>query len=159
MSRSMLRGPRVTAGILVLLCLALGARVWAVDATPPMPTPQLQQRYLGLTHELRCMQCQDESLADSEVNLAGQMRAEVHDLLLQGLTDQQVRDYLVSRYGEFILFRPPMNWRNAWLWGAPALLMIIGLIVGWRVIVSRRSQVDEDPDDPSDDLTNETWRA
>ena len=48
---------------------------WAVDATPPMPTPQLQQRYLALTHELRCMQCQDESLADSQVSLAGQMRA------------------------------------------------------------------------------------
>jgi cytochrome c-type biogenesis protein CcmH len=105
------------------------------------------------------MQCQDESLADSQVDLAGQMRLQVHDLVLQGMTDQQVRDYLVSRYGEFILFRPPMNWRNAWLWAAPAVLMLLGLAAGWRIIVARRALVDQDPDDPSDDLTGGSWQS
>ena len=142
-----------------LLGLLWIGSAWAVDATPPMPTPQLQQRYLALTHELRCMQCQDESLADSQVSLAGQMRAQVHDLLLQGMSDQQVRDYLVARYGEFILFRPPMSWRNAWLWGAPLVLMLVGLLVGWRIVAARRRLVDQDPDDPRDDMLDEHWQA
>ena len=150
---------RALASAALLIGLLWVGRALAVDATPPLPTPQLQQRYLALTHELRCMQCQDESLADSEVDLAGQMRGEVHDLLLRGMTDQQVKDYLVSRYGEFILFKPPMNWRNAWLWGAPVLLMLVGLLVGWRIVVGRRRLVDEDPDEPLDDTVDEHWQS
>ena len=134
-------------------------QAWAVDVTPPLPTPQLQQRYLALTHELRCVQCQDESLADSEVDLAGQMRLEVHDLLLKGMTDQQVKDYLVSRYGEFILFKPRFDWRNAWLWGAPAFLMLVGLLAGWRIIAGRRRLVDQDPEEPLDDTLDEHWTS
>jgi len=155
---AMLRA-RLLAGVALLSGSLWAATALAVDATPPMPTPQLQQRYVALTHELRCMQCQDESLADSQVDLAGQMRYEVHDLLLQGMSDQQVRDYLVSRYGEFILFRPPMNWRNAWLWAAPGVLMLVGLVVGWRIVAGRRHLVDQDPDDPSDDTLDEHWQS
>lgn len=150
---------RALTGVALLIGLLWLGEALAVDATPPLPTPQLQQRYLALTHELRCMQCQDESLADSEVDLAGQMRAEVHDLLLRGMSDQQVKDYLVSRYGEFILFKPPMNWRNAWLWGAPTGLMLIGLVAGWRIIAGRRRLVDEDPDEPLDDTVDEHWQS
>jgi cytochrome c-type biogenesis protein CcmH len=149
----------LTAWLSIVVMLIAAAPARAVDATPPLPTPQLQQRYLALTHELRCMQCQDESLADSEVNLAGQMRGEVHDLLLQGLSDQQVRDYLVSRYGEFILFKPPMNWRNAWLWVAPTVLMLVGLGVGAGIIAQRRKLVAQDGDEPSDDTLDEHWQA
>ena len=151
--------PRAITSAALLVALVWAVQALAVDATPPMPTPQLQSRYLALTHELRCMQCQDESLADSQVNLAGQMRAEVHDLLLQGMSDQQVRDYLVSRYGEFILFKPPMNWRNAWLWGAPAVLMLIGFVAGARIIAGRRRLVDQDPDNPIDDTLGEHWHS
>jgi cytochrome c-type biogenesis protein CcmH len=147
---------RAVLGML-LAAILLGAALRpasAVDTTPPLPTTQLQQRYLALTHEFRCMQCQDESLADSQVNLAADMRVQVHDLLLQGRSDQQVRDYMVSRYGEFILFKPPFNWRNAWLWSAPTVLMLIGALVAWRVVGARTRLVDEDdselPDEDDD---------
>lgn len=133
---------------LLLLAALLSIRpALAVDSTPPLPTPQLQQRYLALTHELRCMQCQNEALADSAVPLAGEVRLEVHDLLLQGLTDQQIRDHMVARYGEFILFRPPMSWRNAWLWGAPPALMLIGAVVAWRILRARRALAEADHDE------------
>ncbi len=139
---------RAVAALLVLLLGMLASlhRALAVDSTPPLPNPVLQQRYLALTHELRCMQCQNEALADSTVPLAGEVRLEVHELLLQGLTDQQIRDHMVARYGEFILFRPPMSWRNAWLWGAPPALMLIGALVAWRVLRARRALSDLDPD-------------
>jgi cytochrome c-type biogenesis protein CcmH len=151
--------PCVAGSAALLIGLSWMGCALAVDATPPLPTPQLQQRYLALTHQLRCMQCQDESLADSQVDIAGQMRAEVHDLLLRGMSDQQVKDYLVSRYGEFILFKPPMNWRNAWLWAAPTVLMLVGLVTGWRIIAGRRRLVDQDPDEPMDDTVDEHWQS
>ena len=87
----------------------------------------MQQRYLGLINEFRCMQCQNEALADSNVGLAADLRREIHDLILAGKSDDQIRDYLVARYGEFILFRPRMSLRNLWLWSAPAVLLLAGL--------------------------------
>lgn len=118
----------------------------AVDLTPALPTPDLQQRYYTLTHELRCMQCYNEALADSNVGLAADLRVQVHDLLLAGKTDQEVRDHMVARYGEFILFRPQMSWRNAWLWGAPSALLIGGALVGIRVLRRRAQLASTDTD-------------
>src|SRR6202171_6544927 len=124
---------------LALLCaaLALGGLAGAVDTTAPLPTPLLQQRYYALTHELRCMQCQSEALADSSVGLAADLRVQVRELLVAGQTDDQIRDHMVARYGEFILFRPRVIWRNAWLWAAPTVLMAIGVLVAWRVLRAR----------------------
>jgi cytochrome c-type biogenesis protein CcmH len=133
------------------LLLATGA--FAVDSSPPLPDPVQQQRYLALTHELRCMQCQNETLADSPVGLAADLRRNVRELIQAGESDDQIRDHMVARYGEFILFRPRMNWHNAWLWGAPALLMLVGLVVAVRVLRDRRQRVDvesgvDEPPDP-----------
>jgi cytochrome c-type biogenesis protein CcmH len=138
---------------LLVLCAALvfGARALAIDTTPPLPDPVLQQRYYQLTHELRCMQCQSEALADSSVGLAADLRLQVRELLLAGQTDDQIRDHMVARYGEFILFRPRMIWRNAWLWAAPTVLMLIGLAVGWRVVRARGRLVDSEPASANDE--------
>jgi cytochrome c-type biogenesis protein CcmH len=106
--------------------------------------PALQQRYRDLSHELRCMQCQNQSIADSPVGLAGDLRREVRELLLRGLTDDQVRDHLRARYGDFILFRPDFNARTAWLWIAPVALLLLGLGVAWRVLRRRGALVSED---------------
>jgi cytochrome c-type biogenesis protein CcmH len=92
------------------------------------------------------MQCQNESLADSPVGLAADLRRNVRELVQAGESDDQIRDHMVARYGEFILFRPRMNWRNAWLWSAPALLMLVGLVVAVRVLRDRRQRVDVEPD-------------
>jgi cytochrome c-type biogenesis protein CcmH len=132
-----------------VLALALGAWLWAapllaIDLTPPLPDPKQQQRYVTLIHELRCMQCQNETLADSEVSLAADLRLEVHDLVAQGKSDAEVRDYLVSRYGDFILFRPRVSWRTAWLWALPGLLLLAGAIAAMRVLIARTRLVDGD---------------
>jgi cytochrome c-type biogenesis protein CcmH len=116
--------------------LALSGSAFAVDPTQ-MPTPALQARYEALNHELRCMQCQNESLADSPVSLAADLRREVRDQLLAGKSDEQVREWMAARYGDFILFRPRYSLRNAWLWGAPAILLLVGALVSWRVVHAR----------------------
>jgi cytochrome c-type biogenesis protein CcmH len=131
-----------------LACVPLAR---AVDSTPPLPDPVQQQRYLGLTHELRCMQCQNESLADSPVGLAADLRRDVREQIVAGRTDEQIRDQMVARYGEFILFRPRMNLRNLWLWAAPFVLMLVGAIIAVRVVRARSAQIgpDDEPVDPS----------
>jgi cytochrome c-type biogenesis protein CcmH len=135
-------------------CMVLSLPVIAVDTVPPLPTPQLQQRYYRLTHELRCMQCQNEALADSPVGLAADLRLQVRELLVAGQSDEQIRQHMVDRYGEFILFRPRMIWRNAWLWSAPVVLMLAGLIIAWRVIRSRSQLVDAEEADPNAESLN-----
>ena len=139
---------RATA-LLALALLLSAPLALAVDSSPPLPDPAMQQRYLALTHELRCMQCQNESLADSPVGLASDLRRDVRELMLAGRSDEQIRDHMVARYGEFILFRPRMNWRNAWLWSTPAVLMLIGLGIGVRVLRKRTRGVG--PDEPGAD--------
>ena len=123
------------AGLVAGLLLAVTAG--AVDTTPPLPTPELQQRYYAMTHELRCVQCQNEAIADSPVGLAADLRRQVRDMIVAGKSDDDIRDYMVQRYGDFILFRPRMNLRTLWLWAAPALLLLAGLIVAVRVLGKR----------------------
>jgi cytochrome c-type biogenesis protein CcmH len=135
--------------LLLGLCLACVPVAFAVDNTPPLPDPVQQQRYLDLTHELRCMQCQNESLADSPVGLAADLRRDVREQIVAGQSDEQIRDRMVARYGEFILFRPRMNWRNAWLWAAPIVLMLVGGLIAVRVLRGRAAQVGSE-DEPAD---------
>ena len=118
------------------VALAVLRAAWAVDPTE-LPDAALQARYVSLTHELRCMQCQNEALADSPVGLAADLRREVRDQLLAGKSDDQIRAWMSARYGDFILFRPRYSLRNAWLWGAPGALLLIGALVGWRVVRKR----------------------
>jgi cytochrome c-type biogenesis protein CcmH len=129
---------RAARRLLLCVCLSLAAAsaTWAVDPTE-LPDPKLQARYVALTHELRCMQCQNEALADSPVDLAGDLRREVRNQLLAGKSDDEIRAWMTARYGDFILFRPRYSLRNAWLWGAPGVLLLIGAWVCWRVVRNR----------------------
>jgi cytochrome c-type biogenesis protein CcmH len=129
------------------------ARALAVDPTE-LPDPALQARYLILTHELRCMQCQNESLADSPVGLAADLRREVRDQLLAGRSDDQIRAWMSARYGDFILFRPRYSLRNAWLWGAPGALLLIGALVCWRVVRNRTRLLSGDHEPLEEDGTS-----
>jgi len=127
-----------------MLAALVAARVaLAVDPTQ-MPTPELQARYLALTHEFRCMQCQNEALADSPVSLAADLRAEVRDMLLAGKSDAEIRAFMVARYGDFILFRPRFTARTAWLWLAPGVLLLIGAGVLVRVVRQRTALLAQD---------------
>ena len=136
-----------TAAVLMLLATA----VEAVDPTQ-MPTPALQSRYLSLTHELRCMQCQNEAIADSPVDLAADLRRQVHDMLIEGKTDDDVRNFMVARYGEFILFRPRMSLRTAWLWLAPGVLILVGAFVAVRIVQQRSALVTQDNEPLEEDI-------
>jgi cytochrome c-type biogenesis protein CcmH len=133
---------KIAAALIAGAMLLSIPAAFAIDNNPPLPDPKLQQRYLDLTHELRCMQCQNESLADSPVGLASDLRRDVREQILAGATDEQIRDLMVSRYGEFILFRPRLNARTAWLWFAPVLLMIVGVLIAVRVVRDRQRRVD-----------------
>jgi cytochrome c-type biogenesis protein CcmH len=121
----------------------LALRAVALD-TSVLPDPALQARYVALTHELRCMQCQNESIADSPVELAADLRLQVREQLLAGKSDEEIRSWMAARYGEFILFRPRYSWRNAWLWGAPAALLLLGAAISWRVVRQRTVLLAED---------------
>jgi cytochrome c-type biogenesis protein CcmH len=135
----------------VLVLAAAATTVQAVDPTE-MPTPALQERYLALTHELRCMQCQNESIADSPVDLAADLRRQVHDMLLAGKSDDDVRNFMVARYGEFILFRPRMSLRTAWLWLAPGVLILVGAFVAVRIVQQRSALVTQDNEPLEEDI-------
>jgi cytochrome c-type biogenesis protein CcmH len=126
------------------LLLALSAApAFAIDITQ-FDDPAKQEQYLRLTHELRCMQCLNTSIADSQVDLAADLRKEVYDMVAAGKTDDQIRKYMVDRYGEFILFRPLTNARNMWLWLAPGIFLVIGAIVAVRILRQRARLVDQD---------------
>jgi cytochrome c-type biogenesis protein CcmH len=131
-------GARCWFVMLVLAAVTLSARAVDVDA---LPTPELQRRYDDLSHELRCMQCQNQSIADSPVGLASDLRRDVREQLLAGKTDEEIRASMVTRYGNFILFRPPFKPGTAWVWIAPFALLLLGLIVAVRIVRQRSRMV------------------
>ncbi len=100
--------------------------------------PVLEARARALSKELRCMVCQNESIDDSEAPLAHDLRVLVRDRLKAGDSDAQVIDFLVARYGEFVLLKPPLSWHTAALWGLPPGVLLIGVVTIF-VIVRRRS--------------------
>jgi cytochrome c-type biogenesis protein CcmH len=133
----------------VTVALALTPVARAIDPVE-LPDPALQERYRALTHELRCMQCQNQSIADSPVGLAGDLRREVRELLAAGKTDAEIREHLAARYGDFILFRPRFTAETAWLWITPGALLLLGLVVAVRVIRGRAALADIDPSEPDE---------
>jgi cytochrome c-type biogenesis protein CcmH len=129
--------------LLSLALILLAPLAHAIDTTS-LPDPVLQERYLKLTHELRCMQCQNQTLADSPVEIAAELRREVRDLLVAGKSDDEVRDFLVARYGEFILFKPRFSLRNMWLWLGPGVLLLVGAFIAVRIVRQRSALVAQD---------------
>jgi cytochrome c-type biogenesis protein CcmH len=134
----------------VLLAFAGALPAFAIDPVE-LPDPALQARYVALTHEFRCVQCQNETLADSEVDVAADLRREIRTMLLAGKSDDQIRDFMVSRYSEFILFRPRYSARNAWLWLSPIVLLLIGAAVAARIVRARAALVAADTEPVRED--------
>ena len=132
--------------------LLLAAPFAHAIAPTRMPTPALEVRYERLIHGFRCMQCQDESLANSPVSLAADMRRQIRQMLLAGATDQQIRDFFVSRYGYFILFKPPFVLKTAWLWLAPVVLLATGALSAAWVIRRRAALAARDDNDEDESL-------
>jgi cytochrome c-type biogenesis protein CcmH len=124
--------------LLVVLALLGAAPLRAVQVDEILPDPALEARARDISHELRCMVCQNQSIDDSEAPLARDLRLLVRERLKAGDSDTQVVDFMVARYGEFVLLKPRMSWHTAILWGAPLAILIAGLsAIGFSVL--RRS--------------------
>jgi cytochrome c-type biogenesis protein CcmH len=129
---------RGLAGGLIALAL-LGQGTAAMEARPNADDPALEQRLLALTADLRCVVCQNESLAESRAPLAKDLRQEVRELMRKGRTDREVVEYLTTRYGDFVLYRPPFKPVTYLLWTGPALFLVVGAIV-WFLTIRRRQR-------------------
>jgi cytochrome c-type biogenesis protein CcmH len=124
--------------LLVVLALLGATPLYAVQVDEILPDARLEARARAISHDLRCMVCQNQSIDDSEAPLARDLRLLVRERLKAGDSDTQVVDYLVARYGEFVLLNPRMSWHTAILWAAPLTILIIGLFaIGFSVL--RRS--------------------
>ncbi len=129
-----------------MLCVLLLLQVWSAYAVVDLfefDTESQRARYLQLSEELRCPKCQNQNLAGSDSQIAGDLRRELHLLLLEGKTDNEIKDYLVERYGDFVLYKPRFQ-KNTWvLWGLPFILLLCGMVI-LRTLVRRRASVEGD---------------
>lgn len=131
---------RFALALLLALC-ALPVFAQASDPTPLRFQDAAEEaRFHRLTAELRCVMCQNQSLADSNAQIAHDLRREVLDLMRQGKDDAQVKQFLVDRYGEFVLYKPEMAPGTYLLWFGPVLLLLGGGIVLWRIVARRAKQ-------------------
>ena len=127
--------------ILLGLCLLPTAPVRAaVDLTDFGDNEVLEARYQTLVTELRCLVCQNQTIADSNADLAKDLRREVHDMLVAGKTDDEIKDFMLERYGDFVLYKPPVRSSTVPLWLGPFILLAIGLVVVVVIIRRRTSQ-------------------
>jgi cytochrome c-type biogenesis protein CcmH len=123
---------------LLLACAALG--VTAKEAALTAEDPVLEARVMRISSELRCLVCQNQTIADSHAGLAIDLRNQVREMLKRGDSDRQILDYMTARYGDFVLYRPPVKNTTAILWFGPAVLLVGGL-VALVVILRRRSRM------------------
>ena len=142
---------------LVYLCFSLSAwlalstpAAHAGEAAPAADDPVLEARMLRITGELRCLVCQNQTIADSHADLAVDLRRQVREMLSQGQTDQQVVDYMTARYGDFVLYRPPFKSTTALLWIGPGLMAVLGLLA-LVLILRHRSRLPDDRFEPDGD--------
>jgi cytochrome c-type biogenesis protein CcmH len=114
--------------VLSLLLAATPLLVYAEQAPRPAPDPILEKRVLAIAEELRCLVCQNQTIADSDAALAVDLRGQVREKVAQGMSDRDVTDFMVERYGDFVLYRPPVKTTTWLLWFGPFLLLAGGLI-------------------------------
>lgn len=124
--------------ILAAAMLAV-APVAAIDNSKAFDDPELQARYDKLISEVRCLKCQNQSIKDSNVFLAADLRREIRRLIAEGKTDAEIQDFLVTRYGEFALYRPRTSGKTLILWIAPFLLVLLGGFAMFRIVRHRMS--------------------
>ena len=134
----------------ILLCLAT-LSAWAIEHDEALADPAQQAVYDHLTNELRCLVCQNQTIADSTAPLAIDLRREIRQMLEAGRSEEEIKTFLLDRYGDFVLYRPRWQANTALLWLAPVLLLLIGAGGLWRIIRRRAALPvpSEDGDPPS----------
>ena len=123
-----------------MLALILTPAAFAGEAKPAAANPALEERVTALASELRCLVCQNQTLADSNAPLAIDLRNQIREKMQQGASERDIVDYMVSRYGDFVLYRPPFKATTVLLWAGPALLMIAGLATLFFRLARRRAE-------------------
>jgi cytochrome c-type biogenesis protein CcmH len=136
----------------LMLCLALcigafGTDVRAREATPVAADAAMEKRVMALAAELRCLVCQNQTIADSHADLAVDLRSQIREMLVTGQTDAQVRSYMTARYGDFVLYNPPLKSTTALLWVGPPLLLG-GALLALFVVLRRRQRASPDAFEP-----------
>ncbi len=126
--------------ILLLMMFFIPLPLFAADDFYPFNTSTEQERFATLTSELRCLVCQNQNLAESNAPLAADLRQQVYLHIQQGQSDKAIIDYLVARYGNFILYRPPLNAETLGLWFSPLLFLFIGM--GYLIVYIRKKRRD-----------------
>lgn len=131
--------------IQLLLLLSLGLVGNAQEAKPMAEDPELEKRVLRLSQELRCLVCQNETLADSRADLAVDLRNQVREQMRAGKSDKEIIAFLTERYGDFVLYNPPVKPSTYLLWFGPFLLLLVGLAFLYRYVRQRRELITERP--------------
>jgi cytochrome c-type biogenesis protein CcmH len=135
----------ISAVLLALFCLQTSL---AMDTGPAFEDPVQQARYEKLARELRCLVCRSETIADSNAQLAIDLRRQLRELMAAGKSDQEIMLYMTDRYGDYVLYKPPVVPRTWLLWAAP-ILLVVGGGVAVAMVISRKSKLpDTDPSDP-----------
>jgi cytochrome c-type biogenesis protein CcmH len=131
----------------LLAALLLGCASLAAHAStePTMLDPVAQRRLVDLSAQLRCLVCQNQSIAESNAELAVDLRNQINEQIKAGKSDREIVDFMVTRYGDFVLYRPPFKTTTALLWIGPIALLLLAVLVFYRTLVSRRARLEERP--------------
>jgi cytochrome c-type biogenesis protein CcmH len=129
--------------MIAVLLLAFAMPAYSKEAAPAADDPALEQRVTRLTAELRCLVCQNQSLADSHADLAIDLKNQVRSQMKAGKSDAEIRDYMVARYGDFVLYRPPLKPTTALLWAGPFVLLAAGGLTLGFYLRRRRARLTE----------------
>ena len=141
------------AALLLLFAAGALAQVQVNQEPLVFESQEQQERFNKLTEELRCLVCQNQNLADSDAPLAHDLRDEIHEMMLTGYSDEEIKSFLVERYGDFVLYRPPVKGNTMILWLGPAILLLAGGVVV-AMSVKKRAALLEPKPDPTHDEEN-----
>jgi len=123
----------------------LAAPVAANEAQPTLNDPVAAKREVELAKQLRCLVCQNETIADSRASLAQDLREKLREQIAAGKNDEQIIAFMTDRYGDFVLYRPPLKATTVLLWAGPFLLLAIGILIGWRAVRARSRAARPEP--------------
>ena len=130
---------------LAAVVLAASLDASAADAVPTEKDPVAAERAVRLGEKLRCLVCQNQTIGDSNAELAVDLRRQVREQIAAGKSDAEIIDYMVTRYGDFVLYQPPVKGTTLLLWAGPALLLLLGAFAMWRIVQGRRRTVEPPP--------------
>ena len=126
--------------ILIACLLSVSLCLHAAIETYQFDSPEQEARFRKLGYELRCPKCQNQAIGDSDAEISGDLRAEVYRMLKDGATDDEIKEFMVARYGRYVLYNPPLDKHTLILWFGPAVLLILGgIFVGLRIRQSKKA--------------------